>query len=136
MALMVLWFPYDAVELSFSGPARITTHVGLLSTVEVSTRYAPRRLGTSLGPLVITPPPLKAGEVIWDHRGEFGSDIVILTVKERTVTVHYLTLACSVLGTLVVLWLAVARPGRKVIQSFHPPKECALSNPCEFSSAV
>jgi len=138
LALVVLWLPYDAVAMSFSGPSRITNHVGLLSCVEASTHYRPLRLATwdPFRSRPIEPPSLKPGEVIWDHRGEFGTDLVILTVQEKTVTVNYLALAGSVLGTVVVLWLALVRPGKRLIQSFHVPRECALSNPGGFSSAV
>src|SRR5262249_54521115 len=64
LALAVLWLPYDAVAMSFSGPCRITTHVGLLFCVEVSTHYRPLRLGTRdlFQSRPIEPPPLKPGE--------------------------------------------------------------------------
>lgn len=135
LALALLWLPFETVEMSFSGPTRDTTHVGLLSSVEVTTRYAPSRLGTFLGSRAIEPPSLKPGEVIWDHHGKFGADVVILRVEEKSVNVNGLTLAASLLGTLLVLWFGMIRPSRKLIQSLRGSKELPLPKACEFSSA-
>ena len=62
---------------------------------------------------------LARDEMVWDHHGEFGGDIVILKVEESTRSVHYLPLAISVLTTLVVFWFAVVRPGREMVRSWR-----------------
>jgi hypothetical protein len=109
LTLVALWFPADVIDLSFSGPSRIVRHWGILSCIEVSTRYAPRRMATTFNSQPIPAPVPKPGEVVWDHHGDFGNDVVFLAVKEETVAVNRSALAASVLATILIVWLTVIR---------------------------
>lgn len=122
LALVLLWLPIDTVDSTFSGPSRTCTHVGLLSPLETTTRYAPRRFSPSLGPGPMSSEPV---EPVWDHHGTFGNDIVVVRVLDRIVTINYLALTGSVVATLLVGWLAVVRPTKKLMQSLRRNRACS-----------
>jgi hypothetical protein len=109
LTLTALWLPIDATDMSFSGPSRVVRSWGILSSIEVSTRYAPRRMATTFNSRPIAPPAPMPGEIVWDHHGDFGNDVVFLAVKEHTVSVNRSALGASVLATILILWLTVVR---------------------------
>jgi hypothetical protein len=110
LTIVIIWCPVDDVVLSFSGPACVTSHVGLQAAVSTTTRYAPRRIPSGGALVPLAPQP---GETVWDHRGIFDPDVVMVKVTSRDVSVNYPALACSVLMSLTALvWMFGDRVAR------------------------
>src|SRR4029078_7613215 len=81
--------------------------------------HNPRRFSPPLGGGEVQPQPLAPGQEVWDHRGAFGKDIVIIDVPPGTRTVHYLPLLASAVGSVGVIWLAGVRPYQQLARSFR-----------------
>jgi hypothetical protein len=123
LAITLLWAPFTGTKMSFSGPVQKTTSYGILAWREETIDYRPQRLSPPLGGGPFEPPTLGPDQEFWDHHGEFGKDRVILTVLPKPVTMSYLSLAASVLLTVVLLWAAVLMPVKKLVQSFRAPPQ-------------
>lgn len=119
IALVLLWLPIKTIDMSFSGPSRTVTHYGVLTWMEDRVDHNPRRFSPPLGGGDVKPRPLAPGEEVWDHRGEFGNDIVIIHMPPRTRTVHYLALIASAVASVGVIWFAGVQPLQKLVRSFR-----------------
>jgi hypothetical protein len=125
LALYLLWARFTDVAMTFSGPSYIHTYYGLLGWKTEKVDYDPQRVGASLGDTKIAPPELKPNQEYWDHHGEFGDDVVILTQKNQESTFDPLALAATVVLSLVVLWFAVLGPMRKLSRRSAPAETTA-----------
>lgn len=117
IVLVLLWVPIQSTDMSFSGPSRTVTRYGLLGWMEERVEHNPRRFSPPLGGGEARPPPLAPGEEVWDHRGEFGKDIVVIRVPPPTRTVHYVALLASAVASVGVIWFAGVQPLQKLVRS-------------------